>query len=392
MSVRRARACTKEGESPLVVHLTTVHHAQDPRITYRQLPTLSAAGCRVLLVASGRPADLPTHVSTVRLPPTETRLQRIPLQWTAYRTARAQAADLYHIHDPELIPVAYLLRRATGAAIIYDMHENYRSKGPVWGRVLRGLERWALRWVDHVVLAEESYQSIVDPAPVGATCILNYHKPWTDERPAPDLGEEGPTRLLYTGTVSRARGLDTMLRVVAGAGRDPGLRLRLVGVCNRAHERAAAEATIRDNDLGETVTRVGWDAYVPPTDMPPHYRWADVGLALFEPHPNFAGSMPTKFYEYMHHGLPIIAADVPLWRRFLRAHDCGVVVPPGDAEAVRDVLSRWRADPARYRALARNARAAAPKYRWKPMGDRLVRLYRELLTARDGGSPSRATG
>jgi glycosyltransferase involved in cell wall biosynthesis len=116
-------------------------------------------------------------------------------------------------------------------------------------------------------------------------------------------------------------------------------------VCNRARERAAAEATIREHGLGDDVTRIGWDAYVPPADMPPHYRWADVGLALFEPHPNFVGSMPTKFYEYMHHGLPIIAADVPLWRRFLRAHDCGVVVPPGDAEAVRDVLSRCRSGP-----------------------------------------------
>jgi glycosyltransferase involved in cell wall biosynthesis len=113
--------------------------------------------------------------------------------------------------------------------------------------------------------------------------------------------------------------------------------------------------------------------------MPPHYRRADVGLALCEPHPNHVGSLLTKFYEYLHYGLPLICSDFPLWRRFVEEHECGAVVPPGDPEAVLNVLDRWQAHPDRYRQCAENARAAAPQYRWAPMEERLVNRYRCLL-------------
>jgi glycosyltransferase involved in cell wall biosynthesis len=104
-----------------------------------------------------------------------------------------------------------------------------------------------------------------------------------------------------------------------------------------------------------------------------------VGLALFERHPNHVGSIPTKFYEYLHYGLPLICSDFPLWRRFVERHECGAVVPPGDPRAVLDVLDTWQAHPERYRRCADNARAAASQYRWAEMGERLVNRYRVLL-------------
>jgi glycosyltransferase involved in cell wall biosynthesis len=55
------------------------------------------------------------------------------------------------------------------------------------------------------------------------------------------------------------------------------------------------------------------------------------------------------------------------------------VVPPGEADAAFEVLRRWAADPARYRRLSENARAAASQYQWPKMGRRLVRLYNRLL-------------
>src|SRR5208283_4596268 len=43
--------------------------------------------------------------------------------WRVYREARRQRADIYHFHDPELIPVGLLLR-ASGKCVIYDIHED----------------------------------------------------------------------------------------------------------------------------------------------------------------------------------------------------------------------------------------------------------------------------
>ena len=384
-----------------IVHVTTVHHPFDPRIFYKQLASLRDAGFDAHLIAPYEYDEQVQGISIHALPRPETRRHRLALQPQVFKRARALDAALYQVHDPELLPLGFLLKRATGARVVYDMHENYRSKGALLGRALRALERWAFRWVDHVLLAEESYRSIVNGHAVPHTCIANYFRPIGDEDPggawkleggraaehesmgAGDAEEESagiPTRLLYTGTLSASRGLRTMVELAAEIQRTGRLEtVELVGVCHHEDQRARAEERIRAERLDDVIERVGWDTYVPPSAMPTHYRRADVGLALFEPHTNYRRSLPTKFYEYLHYGLPLLCSDVPLWRRFVEQHACGAVVPPGEPSAVLDVLNEWQAHPERYWQCAENARAAAPQYRWETMGERLVNLYRRLL-------------
>ncbi len=364
-----------------IVHVTTVHQPFDPRIFYKQLASLRDAGFDTHLIAPHGRTEQVQGISIHALPRPPARWRRIALHPTAFRMAQALNADLYQVHDPELLPVAFLLRNATGARIVYDMHENYRTKGPILGRALRTLERWAFRWVDHVLIAEQSYRAIVEDHAVPHTYIPNYVRPIGDARlGAPAKADHTPTRLLYTGTLSASRGLRTMVELAARirrAGRPE--TIDLVGICRYEKQRAWAKARIQEEDLSSILSRVGWDTYVPPSTMPPHYRRADVGLALFQPHPNHRGSIPTKFHEYLHYGLPLICSDIPLWRRFVERHGCGAVVPPGDPAAVLDVLDEWQTHPERYRRCAENARAAASQYRWAEMGERLTRLYRDVL-------------
>ena len=364
-----------------VVHVTTVHHPFDPRIFYKQLASLRDAGFDAHLIAPHEHDEQVQGISIHALPRPETRWHRLALQPQVFKRALALDAALYQIHDPELLPLAFLLKRTIGARVVYDMHENYRSKGALLGRGLRALERWAFRWVDHVLLAEESYRSVVEDHAVPHTYIANYFRPIGDEDPVDTVEiSETPTRLLYTGTLSDSRGLRTMVELAAEIQRTGRLEtVELVGVCHHEDQRARAEERIRAERLDDVIERVGWDTYVPPSAMPPHYRRADVGLALFEPHTNYRRSLPTKFYEYLHYGLPLLCSDIPLWRRFVEQHACGAVVPPGEPGAVLDVLDAWQAHPERYRECAENARAAAPQYRWETMGERLVNLYRRLL-------------
>ncbi len=367
------------GSKGRVVHVTTVHNPYDPRIFHKQLISLRDAGFDTHLIAPHSRTEWEDGITIHALTKRPTWAGRLILQPEAFRTAQALGADLYQIHDPELIPVAYLLKKTTGAQVVYDMHEDYRSKGELLGRALRILERWCFRWVDHVLLAEESYRSIVEGAEVPHTCVLNYFLPIEKER-TERTESTSPKRLLYTGTVARSRGLNTMLDLAALIReRDRSEHLEIVGICHRPEQRAQAENRIQQGALDEIIDRVGWGTYVHPVEMSPYYLRADVGLALFEPHPNHIESLLTKFYEYLHYGLPIICSDFPLWRQFIEEHECGAVVSPGDAEAVLDVLTRWQEQPEVYWDYVQNARAAAPLYRWEQMEERLVQLYQTLL-------------
>ena len=368
------------GRVPRVVHLTTVHHVHDPRIFRKEVGSLRKVGWEVYLVAPHTRDETVEGVPIIALPKPKKRRGRIGLQGKAFRAARALKADLYHFHDPELIPVAYALKRTTSARIIYDMHEDYGGRSGAEGRLLRSLEQWCFRWVDHVVLAEEGYAPIMAKARVPHTPILNYFLPMTEAAPQPHPAPEGGLALLYAGVQGEARGL-TVLLDVAERIRAEGLpwHVHLAGICFAAAERTRAEACIEAEHLGDIVQRAGWTDYLPWADMEPFYRTADVGLALLHPHPNYLHSLPTKFYEYLHYGLPILCSDFPLWRTFIEQHGCGAVVDPKDPEAILRVLKSWSDDPARYTRLAAAAATAAPAFHWSHMETHLLNLYMRLL-------------
>lgn len=370
---------TEEGGKH-IVHLTTVHHPRDPRISYKQIPALEENGFETTLVASGWDRQMPSALSTVSLPPTESQVRRLSLQWTAYQEARALDADAYHIHDPELIPLASLLRAVTGAAVVYDMHEDYWGRRGLTGPALRGLERWCFSWVDHVIIAEQRYESILEGESVPYTFVGNYYKSYENEGLSRS-DSSPPWHLLYTGSIANHRGLSTMLRLAVRLKeeRKPDV-ISLVGIYRRVQERRRAERFIQEKGIESVVRRIGWTDYVPAPEMIPCYRAADVGLALFEPTPNHAKSLLTKFFEYLHFGLPIICSDIPLWRSFIEEHECGAVVAPGDAGAVLNVLDRWRENPHEYNRYAQQAREASDEYQWRKMGERLARMYQDLLT------------
>ncbi|MET0319494.1 MAG: glycosyltransferase, partial [Duganella sp.] len=113
-----------------VCHLSSVHRGLDIRIYRKQCVSLAAAGFDVHLVIAATPAQVAeataAGVTVHALPGADGagRLRRVLRQgWRCYRMAAALDADLYHFHDPELIPYGLLLRRR-GTQVIYDLHED----------------------------------------------------------------------------------------------------------------------------------------------------------------------------------------------------------------------------------------------------------------------------
>ena len=108
-----------------IVHLSTLHAARDVRIFHKECRTLSAAGYEVHLVVRKPPDETQEGVRFHAIEsPDEGRVRRMAARLRgAYRLARGLRADLYHFHDPELIPIGLLLKRHS-ARVIYDVHED----------------------------------------------------------------------------------------------------------------------------------------------------------------------------------------------------------------------------------------------------------------------------
>jgi hypothetical protein len=114
------------GERMKIGVLTSVHPPTDTRIYFKQIQALQEAGHQVVLVArSGANTDRVEHI---KLPVPTNRLARIGTLLQVARAAVQLRCDAYHLHDPELLLLAPLLKKATGAHIVFDVHENIRRQ------------------------------------------------------------------------------------------------------------------------------------------------------------------------------------------------------------------------------------------------------------------------
>ena len=92
-------------------HLTSVHSPFDTRIFFKECLSLVEAGYQVTLIAPHTHDETVQGVRILALPSSSNRMSRMTLRvWRVYQLAKKLNADLYHFHDPELIPLGMLLK------------------------------------------------------------------------------------------------------------------------------------------------------------------------------------------------------------------------------------------------------------------------------------------
>jgi len=361
--------------------MTSVHHPDDPRILHKEGRTLSAAGYRVVLIAPEGRAPSDAHgVQIITVRRSSGRFHRaFGTSFSILRLAWRERADLYHIHDPELI-LAGLVLKCGARRVIYDVHEDLPRQVlskywiPSWSsggvaRLARVAEAIADRLFDGVVVATPTIGARFRNAVV----VENF--PRVDASSTPERRGRAhagrPMTVVYVGGIEEARGA---VEMVESAGElPPGARLLMAG-------------PIRPSDLRGRLEQItGWDrvdapGWVSPDELHAVYEGARVGLCVLRPLPNYLDSYPTKLFEYMAAGLPIVASDFPLWRRIVEDAGCGLLVDPTDASAISASVTALLSDAQRAEAMgARGRHAVLERYQWKYAAERLLGQYRRIL-------------
>ncbi len=364
-----------------VLHMTTLHPANDVRILLKECRTLADSGYDVALAAR---VPSPTAIDGVPVVPIGTDdirtgpvnlARRLAAAWRAARRARA---DAYHLHDPELIPVGLLLKVA-GARVTYDVHENtpldLRTLGDgrlvtrLLSRFWRAAEALAGRQFDAVVAATPEIASVF---PADKTILLRNY-PLLADLAAPDAGPQRNRgrSVVYVGRVSEDRGILRMLDAAVRA----DVTLRLAGpMTERLRERLAGLPS---------WARVDYRGRLSHDEVVEELRLARAGMLVLEPRQAYLESLPVKLFEYMAAGLPVIASDFPAWREIVAGVDCGLLVDPVDSGAIAEAISWVLEHPDEADALgARGRETIRERYNWERESAELVSLYSRLSARR----------
>ncbi|MGD9637314.1 MAG: glycosyltransferase family 4 protein, partial [Pirellulales bacterium] len=160
----------------------------------------------------------------------------------------------------------------------------------------------------------------------------------------------------YLGTMGMAHALDKVLDAAALLKHRTDIAFLIAGSGARRGELEARVAA-------EALSNVRFLAPQAKERMPQHWSLHALALIPLQRHPLFKTVIPSKMYEAMGMGVPVLMS-LPEGEAtsMVRETDAGVCVPPEDPRALADAVLALVADPARMTALRTAALAAAPRF------------------------------
>lgn len=363
-----------------VVHLTSVHDRYDTRIFLKMCRSLAAAGHSVtLVVADGRGDETRDDVRILDVGKPSGRRDRMT-RTTRQVLARAVglSADIYHLHDPELLFAGLALKRR-GRRVVFDAHEDLpaqvMSKAYLHPAVRKAisrsvavLEHFTCRRLDAVVAATPVIAEKF--ARMGATTVNVNNYPLLGELDALAPWDRKRREVCYVGGMFATRGIREL--VAAMDITQSGARLLLAG---------RFEPGLRD----ELVKTPGWAnveelGYLDRGQVRDVLSRSVAGLVTLHPTPAYHDSLPVKMFEYMSAGLPVIASDFPLWREIVEGNNCGVCVDPKGVREIAAAIDHLVSHEDLAQSMGKNgSRAVHERYNWSIEEKKLLALYDQLL-------------
>lgn len=372
--------------------LTTAHHPRDDRIFHKQALSLAQAGLDVAMIANWTDTMDSGPVRKLPLPAFHGKLDRwVRGLWCVLRLALQEKADVYHFHDPELLPLGVALK-IFGKRVIYDVHEDYSRKvrsralprlvGGMASGMIRIVESLCASCFDQIITADSHVASLF--AAHKTTVVANYPPKAFVAEPAQDGALEGHLRLAYVGGISVIRGIGKILEAL-DALKDPSVEFHLAGNVLDASIRTALEKH----------PQVVYHGILPWEQVNHLLRQTQLGMLLLQPvgaYTYYPGENIIKLWEYLGMGLPVIISDFPKLKGLIEGLDAGLAVDPTDPIAIAAAIRTLRDDPGLRRRLGENGRAAVLRERnWEAESQKLLAVYHRLGAVPKSGASQPAS-
>jgi glycosyltransferase involved in cell wall biosynthesis len=395
VSSTEKKEIAKRAAMKRVCIITTAHRTFSVRIFHKQAKSLAQVGYEVTLITRHDKDEVVGGVRILALPKPKNRLQRMLGTSTAFRLALRQKADIYHFHDPELLPWGWLLQKLTHKPVIYDVHENYTEnilrktwipyflRKPIAWNFDRIERAMANRLAAIITVTEPMQERFAGCRGICVT-IHNFTSreiaaKVDESKKAQGTGDQQSSIICSGGgRLDRAKVFETTLEALGLViGQYPDVSCVILGLplnpASLDEEHGKLMKKLIKNGNLKLIERVPY---------PEMFAYLDAAGIGWKPEPAFnKNSIQTRILEYMARGKPVITpADGSLTANIIREAECGILVKPYQAQSHASALLYLLEHLEEAKKMGENGRKAVlKKYNWETESQKLLNLYAELL-------------
>ncbi|MFA4876134.1 MAG: glycosyltransferase family 4 protein [Methanoregula sp.] len=304
-----------------------------------------------------------------------------------------------HCHDLDTLLAGVLLKILKKTLLVYDAHEDfsctYEAMYPdkKWvSNWIRIYEKILIKFPDRVIAAESGYtQNFKKYYGITPEIIKNF----------PDIDFFNPTgnlepviteavlkkKVIITqiGAISPNRGLLESLEALKSL-RDK-VFLILIGSVSESNQKIIDD-TIKKEGLSDSIQIL--PKGIEHRKTPAYYRASYATIALLHPIPAYLTSVPTKLYESIACGVPVIAADNQYIREIVEKYQVGLCVNSQDPSDITEKISWLIQNPDIREKMSENCmNLAKTKLNWKISESQLLKIYHTICPHKDADSQKR---
>lgn len=291
-------------------------------------------------------------------------------------------AAVYHAHDLDTLPAAYLASLRFRGKLVYDSHELYTEQREDFPRLLKLLLQWIEgRLIKKTVgvitvnqsIAGELAKRYAVPVPL---VLRNFmKKTFMEEAATANLIQPEEIRVLYHGGYLKGRGLEELIESIIYWDRNINLYLRGFGPIEDYLRRQVSGLSLENRVV-----------FLEPVSMEriiAEAAFADIGIIPYKPTclNNFY-SMPNKLFEYMMAGLAVAASDLPEISRLNEEVGFGLLFDPDSPESIAGSINNLVRDRDFLQTCRNNVRAwSGAAGNWETESGKLLNFYRDIFNS-----------
>jgi glycosyltransferase involved in cell wall biosynthesis len=368
----------------MIVVASCGHNCDDERIYYKQIQTLISndyevkyfAYCNKTFIENEYTENIEYRFFN------STEISQAQYKTIVFNLLKNNPPEIFHIHDMELLSVAYKLKKIhPNIKIIYDVHEDLEAMWDTFSSysvpiksiinfILKKYEQWFLSCVDSFILANKLARTtkynnygevhIIENFPLMADLKSN-HK------------EHSAHKLIYHGQLGEDRGIITLIDAMSKLEKKyRDLELILIGTPRNENFKKILLKKINESKS------IKWIEQIPHKEIWEFLNEASIGIIPFHNETIWNYNTPTKLFEYMISNCAVVASELKPIKEF--CNETASWTTPGDIEGLIEAIEYYFNNKDVYQKhRKKNVDLITNYYNWDSISKKLLNIYEDLL-------------